>query len=814
MSRHPTHSASLLAWYAGKARPFLEQHAPQDLRAIDQQGLRVEHLAKLVEEEVAVCFLGQAGVGKSTLLNALVSDRYNILPHGGVGPLTAQATVVRYSEAPYFRANYFPRRVINMVLFALERAHERALKIAPTGSEEVAKELDEEDRREAETALPMLDEEGRAEGTRDKIEAYQHQVRLMIQGRQEGEIDLPYLLDSVRTVLGMSARWGQMPKAEDMGRIARLRECIQRARSEGIHHERTSVGKDMRDLLLELRDHASGFLAPLIQRLEVGWDSDVLRDGLVLVDLPGVGVANDEYRRVTSEWIRVRARAIALVVDRAGITEASAELLRSTGFLARLLLEGHDPSAAPVSLAAIMVKVDQSADSAWQDEADFDEVAARPWSDHFREIRGRAVDLMRAQMRQEIDKLAAAGHETLRSDRAAVLSAVLETMQAHAVSAPQFRAFNAQRKDAPPRVDSIEESGIPELRRALHDLAAAHHGRLLERAMGAAEEFRERLRSALDLVRAQWEADERAEREAEALRVELETFLGPRQIELASRQGGFRRFLRQEVPTLIEKEVQSAARVAQDDINRFLRTFGDVHWGTLAATVRKGGTYVNSKGRRIDLPNELALRFEEPVATSWSKQILTALRKETSLLGQDYVALVGEVVEWARGQDARVQQRFVEALHGNLVSQTRDLSSVGKDAVDELKNKIRTQLFEQLVKKVRRHCEAFVAKGLNEGSGVKRRILDLFGELAADVVKVALPIATEILVANYREVGQEIEERFKAYRNPLESARDAIVSSHEDSVRRSDAQRRKRVLEEVDAILDAMPKRAKRQVTS
>ncbi len=265
---------------------------------------------------------------------------------------------------------------------------------------------------------------------------------------------------------------------------------------------------------------------------------------------------------------------------------------------------------------------------------------------------------------------------------------------------------------------------------------------------------------------------------------------------------------------MIESQVQSAAHVAREDIQRHLHGFRDVPWGTLAATVRKGGAHVSSRGKRIDLPNELALRFEEPVAGVWSKQILTTLRKETSALGKDYVALVGEVVDWARGQDARVQPRFVEALHGNLVAQTRDLSSVGKDAVDELKKKVQTELYQELVKKVRKRCEQFVAQGNNRGQGVRRRILDLYGELAEEVVKVALPIATGILIGNYNEVAKEIEERFSAYRNPLESARDTIVTSHADSVRRSDAQRRKRVLEEVDAVLDAIPMGDNRRLAS
>ncbi|WP_081427018.1 dynamin family protein [Sorangium cellulosum] len=807
MSIPYAHGLDLLDWYTRRARAFLDLHAGQDLPAIDAQAVRLEQLSKTVGEEVAVCFLGAAGVGKSTLLNALVSDRYNILPHGGVGPLTAQATVVRYAESPYFRASYFPAKVLNKVLFALERAHERTATIACIDADDVATQLDEEDRREAEATLPMLDESGRVEGPCDKLDAYRHQVRLMIQGRQEGEIDTTYLMDALRAALSLPARWGRAPTPDDAARIECLRACLQLARNEGVHRERHAHG-DMRELLMELRDHASGYLAPLIQRLEVGWNADVLRDGLVLVDLPGVGVANDEYRRVTAEWVRVRARAIALVVDRAGITEASAELLRSTGFLNRLLLDGNEPGVDPVSLSTIMVKVDQSADSAWHDETDFDEVGARSWSDHFRELRGRAIELMRAQVRQELDKLAADGHETLRSDRAAVLAQVLETMQAHAVSAPQFRSFQVPRKDAPPRIDSAEESGIPAVRAALHDLAIAHRERLRARAADAAESFRERIDAAISMVRAQWEADERAEREAQALSDDLEAFLAPRQRELDARRGAFREFLHESVSTLIQSEVQSAAHVAREEINRYLRRLGELPWGTLAATVRKGGAHVNSKGKRIDLPNELALRFEEPVAVIWSKQILAALRKRTSVLGQDYVEMVGEVVAWARGQDARVQPRFVEALHDNLTAQTKDLSSIGKDAVDELKGKVRTQLYEELVKKVRRRCERFVLEGSNHGLGVKRRILELYGELAEEVVKVGQPIATEILLGNYREVEQEIAGRFNAYRNPLDGARDAIVRSHEDSVRRSDAQRRKRVLAEIDAILDARPRGA------
>ncbi|MCC7066749.1 MAG: hypothetical protein IT456_28395 [Planctomycetes bacterium] len=190
----------------------------------------------------------------------------------------------------------------------------------------------------------------------------------------------------------------------------------------------------------------------------------------------------------------------------------------------------------------------------------------------------------------------------------------------------------------------------------------------------------------------------------------------------------------------------------------------------------------------------------------WSKHILASLRKRTAALGADYVALVGEVVGWAKGQHARVTPRLVEALHDNLAAQTKDLASIGKEAVDELKKKVREQLYDKLVERVRRRCEAFVKEKKHENTGAKQRILDLFhGELANAVADIAQPIATKVLIDNYRGVQEEILERFRGYKNPLEAARDSIVTSHEDSVRRSDAKRRRKVFEEADAILAALP---------
>jgi hypothetical protein len=50
-----------------------------------------------------------------------------------------------------------------------------------------------------------------------------------------------------------------------------------------------------------------------------------------------------------------------------------------------------------------------------------------------------------------------------------------------------------------------------------------------------------------------------------------------------------------------------------------------------------------------------------------------------------------------------------------------------------------------------------------------------------------------------------ILEAFKEHNNPLEAVAESIVSSQESYLKRSDAQKRRRVLEELNVVLNEMP---------
>lgn len=796
------HTKQLLDWYDRAARSFLEKTVPAEKSAeFDKDRELLLKAVAVADDEVAVCFLGASGIGKSTLINAMVGGGQAVVPSGGVGPLTAQALVVRSRPQKGLEVEYHGRGRILRTVFGLEQmfkadlgsvdAPESLLELTDVEEDELPEDVADAATDEG-TALESDTVDANAERVA-KRERFRRSAQLLVTGNQDVDRELKYLLDSLREVAGGKRIWGTAPDATDAERLEGIRRALELA-NEGKTFSLDGSASD-NEFERNLRDHATGYLAPLIKNLTLDWPNSELAGDITFVDLPGVGVVRDVHVDITRKWIREKAQALVLVVDHRGMTEPLAEALRRSEFLNSLLYSADEPEDDPIVLVAI-TRIDDVAGERYRQDK------SKKKFEHFRELVEEARERLRNELQHRLEEIWL-NDPSVSEARKQVVHNLLATLQVHPISAPEYAKLVAEDEDDPSFLKQLEQTGVPKLIESIESLARNRRGKAMMRLKERATVFREQLVTTLKLIEAQWESESRAEEEAARLRADLEVFIQPLRVELANRQGAYRNFLKRTIPQRVEDLIQTAKAKASKDIDRYLTRLWQSHWMTLRASVRRGGRY--SGASDINLPTEFALRFEEPIAQAWGTEILKDIRRETKDYADDCVRIVEEVAEWALGQGARVQPALVEAQRDAIRADAKKLQSVGREMVKEMRDEAKAQLVNAIEAPIKLECAGFVRKNLDVGPGVKQRILDLYEQLSDRVTEAAEAPAKKILLKLFRDVEKEILAAFAERQNPLDTIFEAIVSSQQKYLERSDAQRRKRILSELRSVTSEMP---------
>jgi hypothetical protein len=140
-SRSP--SRGIVEWFRSLVRPIFEKTEPAPaLQELEILASQVEALGQNEGRLFPICLLGQAGVGKSTLINTLIADTDIVVPSGGgTGPLTANALRVIYGDKPAFVVRYHTATQVGRTRFILEAEihrqskDEALLALAETGDD-------------------------------------------------------------------------------------------------------------------------------------------------------------------------------------------------------------------------------------------------------------------------------------------------------------------------------------------------------------------------------------------------------------------------------------------------------------------------------------------------------------------------------------------------------------------------------------------------------------------------------------------------------------------------------------------------------
>jgi Dynamin family len=784
-------------WFQQHAKPALQKtEKPQQIKDYDKQADTLQAQAARLDTPFRVAVLGQARVGKSTLINALVAETAIVVPSGGGdGPLTANALIVRHGKEKRFTVRYHPRKKINEMLFGLERKLER--EGGRTGPELEKTATDGADAEELADLIADLERTPDAEKRSDS-EELARQVRLIIAGSQSVDRPVTYLIDGLLQVLGKPPKHGSVFESEDQTRLIRLKKAVE---SGSAKRTEEFANLSAQDFNAQLRLHASGHLAPVIFEMRIEWPSPMLEEQIEIVDLPGLGVHNDPFESVTTKYLRSEAQAVMLVTDSGGVRRNEASLLRD--FLNRLLHAGDDPAADPVTLIMAVVQIDNIALERWRNDRDENGgTALKSKTQHFEDLVASTRQNLVKQLSDLLTEVWQSTDESLQKDKALVIQRLISRVQVFPLSAPQYRDLLSEDPESPPFLKSAEATQVPALRQAIIELSREYRREREARLGEAAGRFFGQLRARLEVASAQLSGENRVFEERRAMEARLSEFLEPKQREFDTRRGAFRNYLRETVPVLIESKVKDASEVARREINAYLVELRGFHWATLRASVRRNGVFHGA--RQIQMPHDFALRFEEPVAQVWGNQILKSLRKETAQFADYQAALLRDILGWARESGIKVTTRLLEALINDVEEQRKHLNAVGKEAIEELRAAVNRDLPSKIEAPIRKRCEAFVASRHDVGAGVTHRMHVLFQELADEIITVARGPAVTLLTQRFREVESEISEALKQHSNPVKEAEDALLQKLDNQLAR-ESERAAEAMQLVSAAMDAIP---------
>ena len=756
---------------------------PKLLTTSEEKVSVLEALEFKANASYSVCLLGQAGVGKSTLLNTLVAGAEVVVPSGGgTGPLTANALKVRYSPTKSFRVKYHGRKKINELRFALDGIVYRA---ANSEVKDVEPVVIEQTQEHVESDI-FEDNESKTDGSL-------RSAKLLISGEQTGDRTTEYLADALRLILDSELKYGSEFLDEDLERVKRITQTLYEAEESEFWKFSADENPSFTKIL---REHACGFLAPLIKELEISWPSDVLSGGIEIVDLPGIGIVSDVYANVTAQFLRKEAQSVMLVADSRGLRQEDALLLRDSGFLVRLMHSLDNPESDPVRLVVVVVKIDDVATENWRNDKSENGKALNSKAQHFEKVVENCKRDVRRQLVEFIQEVWMGQDADGNRAKQGIIDRLSESLVVHPVSALQYRMLIEEDEDDHPFLKDCESTNIPALRSELMASADLQKRIVQERYSEGRQLFFDSLKAQLNTEIARRE-DNQLSPQMHQLKSQFEAFTNDLNLEYNNRLGEFRNYLRQTVPGQIKDKVEISAGRAEREIMHYLRSIESAHWGTLRAAVRRKGSFQGA--RNINLPQDFALRFEEPLAEVWSTEILHGLRSEASRFTKSRANAVKKIDEWVRDNEI-TPPPLLSALIDDLNIQQQELESSESDAVEEMRSKVRQNLQEKIEGPIREGCTAFVATNQDIGAGVKQRILQLFDELATIAVEAARGPAHELLSEQFKATEDKLLKDLNQNQNPIEQVLKALTESGSGSFEEKGPS-----VDEIRSVLDAMP---------
>jgi hypothetical protein len=676
-------------WIDLEAAPVLHAEQAEALACWRDELVSAERLLE-GKPELPIAFLGPSQQGKSSLINALLGE--NILAVGGaVGACTCVITTIHHHETSGYRAE--------IDFITLQEWQNELTAITDSISTESIEDETAEDRAEKEALLKAAQE---------KMDAVYGSIPDggLLDLLTDGKLGLPQEIAEfmvTRTPLVI---------AEDNALTLRNRV------------RRYLVGRDQ---------HADAQFWPLISRVRIYGNFEVLSNGVVLVDLPGLNDPNPAREHVTKNYLK-DARHLWLVCNcQTGIDRVFTQVLRDDGLLFRLFLEGRLDAFAVIGTRVDDMNFEAVLTQMGLREDDFDGDSAPLLKFRRAEILKHVRDRLSTIAHEIVTKAARShdSHSFLRRVRSIPVFSVSTSAYLHAQGRmPLYQGMKI----------SADQTQIPLLIKHLHSVTLEQNYQSqvavsLERLRNLRSQVRrfflDRIRHielATEEARQEWNALTKLCREAiEGSRSELVKIEARAHEAMHQRCGEFERRL---------KDLDANAVKALQNV---FKSWEAINWRSLHAAARlKGVWFSRSLQHEINLNRDIARAYLDLLPFVWDEFFGAHLRELSAGVAEDTRMELHKTAERLRGamnmlrhQPAEIAESVrtsVQTAGESFRLQTGEVHA----ALQAHIQRTRQMLSDGMVEAASAFMQAAYSQARADpgGAGIKRRMLQILSEHA------------------------------------------------------------------------------------
>lgn len=678
------------AWLTSRVTPILKQQSPMIETWCDELSCAERLLEK--KPELPIAFLGPSQQGKSSLINALLGE--NILAVGGaVGACTCVITSAHYRAGPNFRAeiDFISLEDWKAELVAMQQA------LASSPSEDD----NDYDRLEWEAAQKTAQEKFNA--------VY----------RQETADDLadvmkdPYLCLPNEIANSMSS--GKPVVVEEESAVT-LRNRVRRY----------LVGREQ---------HADGQFWPLISRVRIYGEFEVLLNGVVLVDLPGLNDPNPAREQVTKNYLE-EARYIWLVCDsQKGIDRVFTQVLRDNGFFFRLFLEGRLGAFSVIATRIDDINIEAILAQMGIDLEDYDGNCAAP------------LEFRRKEITAHIQRnlLAIAEEIVARADSSEHRQAFLQRVR----TVPVFSISTAAYLHAEGRMPlyqgmrlSPEDTHVPRLIEHLHSITLEEsYASQVAASYRRLQMLNERVsRFFLDLIRRVEQDSEEARREWQAFGKVAVQAINEGEEALQHVRIRFEESLDQGCLAFDGRLAELDARAAIA-LKAIFTSWEGINWRSLQAAVKRGGEWFSrATGRDINFNRDVARAYVDLLPFIWEdffgthlSNLVNEVAIATEAKLQKTAARLTGALDMLHQQPVGIRESMEASLLAAGESFQLQSGQIGAALTAQIQ-RTRQSLSSGMVATASSFMRpAYTEAGADPGgSGIKRRMLDTLARYAKE----------------------------------------------------------------------------------